>query len=351
MKRTARLSDVAKAAGVSQGTASNTFNRPDIVKPEVRARVEAAARRLGYAGPDPKGRLLRAGKVNAIGVITSEDTAYSFTDPYLRELMAGIAEVCDAHGAGVSIVSARRQTKAGWRVQSALVDGFIVSCLRVGADLVALARERQLPFVSVDLDAGPATRSVLVDDRGGAYLAAQHLLALGHRRLAVVAMELSGKGGGGPVDAERLRQVDYRFAQDRMAGYAAALAERALALEAMPILEVPYCDGARDRIAAMLAASPDVTAVLAMSDVLAVEVYAAARARGLRVPEDLSVVGFDDVPEAARQDPPLTTVAQPIREKGRRAARLVLEPEAAAQGAVLLPVQLVVRGSTAPPRS
>jgi DNA-binding LacI/PurR family transcriptional regulator len=324
------------------------FNRPDIVKADVRERVEAAARRLGYAGPDPKGRLLRAGKVNAIGVITGDATADVFTDPYLRELMAGIAEVCDAHGAGVSIVSARRQTKSGWRVQSALVDGFIVSCLRVGADLVALARERQLPFVSVDLDAGPATRSVLVDDRQGGYLAARHLLELGHRRIAIVGMGMSAEPAAA-LSVERVRLAESHFEQDRMAGYGAALAEHGLALEAMPYVEVPYCDTAADEVAALLAEHPDVTAVLAISDVLAFTVYAAARARGLHVPQDLSVVGFDDVPEAALSTPPLTTVAQPIREKGRLAAQLILAPGETTRPA-LLPVNLVVRGSTAAPR-
>ncbi len=92
MRSTAKLADVAKAAGVSAGTASNVFNRPEIVSPEVRQRVESAARRLGYTGPDPKGRLLRAGKVNAIGVVTADHTAWTFNDPFMRLVMGGIAE-------------------------------------------------------------------------------------------------------------------------------------------------------------------------------------------------------------------------------------------------------------------
>jgi DNA-binding LacI/PurR family transcriptional regulator len=106
MAKAVRLSDVAKAAGVSQGTASNVFSRPELVRPAVREKVEEAARQLGFAGPDPRGRLLRAGKVNAIGVVVSQKLKDFFDDPYNREFMAGITDVCDARGAGVSMISA-----------------------------------------------------------------------------------------------------------------------------------------------------------------------------------------------------------------------------------------------------
>jgi DNA-binding LacI/PurR family transcriptional regulator len=352
MKRTAKLSDVAKAAGVSQGTASNAFNRPEIVKPEVRERVEAAARLLGYGGPDPRGRLLRAGKVNAIGVVTGDDTAHCFTEPYVRLLMAGIAAGCDAHHAGLAIVPARLQTEAGWKIQTALVDGFIVLCLGLGDELVELARERKLPLVSIDLDTGPGTSSILIDDRRGAYLAARHLLDLGHRALAIVSIQTSPLLRLGPVEPERLRASEFRFERDRAAGYAAALEERGLALEDLKIVETPNERRAAERqVAALLEAHPEVTAVLALSDVLAFGAIDAARARGLRVPEDLSVVGFDDIAEAAACVPPLTTVAQPAVEKGRRAAQLVFEVAAAGTPRCeVLEVSLVVRGSTAPPR-
>lgn len=98
-----RLADVAKAAGVSHGTASNVFSHPEIVREEVRERVKAAADALGYTGPDPKGRLLRAGKVNAIGVATAQPLSYFFDDPFARVVMSGISEICDATGAGLSL--------------------------------------------------------------------------------------------------------------------------------------------------------------------------------------------------------------------------------------------------------
>src|SRR5258707_7247530 len=121
MAKTVKLADVARAAGVSQGTASNVFSRPEVVRPEVRKRVEASAKELGYSGPDPKGRLLRGGKVNAIGVVVSEKLTDFFDDPYNREFMAGIAEVCDERGAGVSLISAADERAVAWSIESAVV--------------------------------------------------------------------------------------------------------------------------------------------------------------------------------------------------------------------------------------
>ena len=95
LRKAATLADVAKAAGVSKGTASNVFNRPEVVRDEVRRRVRDAATSIGFRGPDPKGRLLSAGKVNAIGVATVEPLGYFFTDPFARVLMTGITEACD----------------------------------------------------------------------------------------------------------------------------------------------------------------------------------------------------------------------------------------------------------------
>jgi len=348
-KRIVKLADVARAARVSQGTASNAFSRPQLVRPEVRERVEASARRLGYAGPDPKGRLLRGGKVNAVGIVMADDTAYFFRDPFARLLLSGIAEVCDERGAGVALVSAKRRKDAAWSIQTAVVDGFIVHCLRVGDGLISLARKRQLPVVAIDLEGATGMSSVAIDDRQGAYLAARHLLELGHRKIGLLSLESAEAPRFGFIDADRLRAAEYKTERDRAAGYAAALAEHGIELDQLPIVESPNDRQAAARYAGeLLGARPETTAILAMSDVLALAAIDAARAGGLRVPQDLSVVGFDDVPDAAAADPPLTTVAQPIVEKGRLAARLIFE--GGPPRAETLPVKLIVRGSTAKPR-
>jgi DNA-binding LacI/PurR family transcriptional regulator len=348
MRRVVRLADVAKEAGVSQGTASNVFNRPELVRAEVRERVEQSALKLGYAGPDPRGRLLRAGKVNAIGFVSANDMSYLFQDPFARMLIAGIAEVCDKNGAGMALVSAGSGESAAWSVETAVVDGFIVHCLEDGDRLIGLARKRNLPFVAIDQDAGPGTSSILVDDQRGAYLAAHHVLELGHRKLGLLSMESSSDSRFGWVDAERIRTCNCKVERDRVSGYAAALEKAGISIDGLPIMEAPNDRQAAARYAGeLIDRVPDMTAILAMSDILALAAIDAARERGKRVPRDLSIVGFDDIPDAAAEDPPLTTIAQPIAEKGRRAARLIFDPGPPRRE--VLKVKLVVRGSTAPP--
>jgi DNA-binding LacI/PurR family transcriptional regulator len=348
MAKAVRLADVARAAGVSQGTASNVFSRPDVVRPEVRLRVEESARQLGYFGPDPKGRLLRGGKANAIGVVVSENLTGFFDDPYNREFMRGIAEVCDESGAGVSLISAADERALAWNIESALVDGFVLQCVEDGSRLLDLARRRKLPFVAIDLDAGPDMSTIDIDHRGGARLAAEHLLNLGHRRFGIISLEVAADGKVGPVDRARRLAAEDSVSRDRFLGYEDAFAAAGISIDAMPIME-----SSNDRetgsamAAALLATAPDITAVLAMSDILALSVMAVAKDRGIAVPHDLSVVGFDDIAEAAAASPPLTTVHQPITEKGRRAAHLIFERGAPRKE--ILPVDLVVRGSTAPP--
>ena len=203
--KAARLSDVAERAGVSKATASNVFNRPQLVRAEVRERVLAAAEAIGYAGPDPMGRLLSAGKVNAIGVATAEPLGYFFEDPFARSMMKGITETCDANGIGISLISAASEDALAWSIKSAVVDGLILFCIEDTDRLVAAARERRLPFVTLAFgDTDDSVSVVGVDDVGGARLAAEHLTGLGHRRFAILSMEF-GEEGSGRVSMERVR--------------------------------------------------------------------------------------------------------------------------------------------------
>jgi DNA-binding LacI/PurR family transcriptional regulator len=346
--RSARLIDVAERAGVSKATASNVFNRPHLVRDEVRARVLAEAKAIGYTGPDPKGRMLSAGKVNAIGVATAEPLSYFFEDPYARTMMVGISEACDASGIGISMVSAT-EDKLAWSIKSALVDGLILFCLEDTERLIAAARERRLPFVALDLgDTDQSVPAVGIDDVAGARLAAEHLAGLGHRRFAILAMEFSEQGAG-PVSLEQVEAAGYATVRDRVDGYFAALAAAGIDTGRVPIYETTMDPATVDAaLAAIFAAPEPPTALLAQSDRMAMQALEWLRDRGLSVPRDVSVVGFDGVPEAAFTDPPLTTVRQPIREIGRRAVEMIVE-HATEVRREALPVDLIVRASTAPP--
>ena len=182
----ATLEDVAKAAGVSRSTVSYAFNNPERVGRDMRLRVEEAARRLGFAGPDPRGRLLRAGKVNAIGIIAAG--AYSMASMftgYFPRFMAGVAEVCDERGASLTLVSGLVDDKT-YGIRNALVDGFILSRPH-DAELIESLTLRKLPFVVIDVDGDAHVSSVNIDARSGCRDVARHLLDLGHRRFAIMS--------------------------------------------------------------------------------------------------------------------------------------------------------------------
>jgi DNA-binding LacI/PurR family transcriptional regulator len=347
IEKFATLADVARVAGVSKGTASNVFNRPAIVREEVRERVLKAATTIGYHGPDPKGRLLSAGKVNAIGVATVQPLSTFFTDPYERVLMTSIAEECDANGIGVSLICAASGEQLAWNMRSAVVDGFILFCLHGAEPLIAQSMQRQLPFVALD-HGDESIPSIDIDNIAGARAAAAHLAELGHRRFVILAMEFS-EDGYGLATPEHIEQTTYLDTRDRVIGYRQALKEHGIDPYSAPVFET-WSD--RETVYAALeeafAAPSPPTAVLAQSDVIAFLAMDWLRERGLAVPGDVSIVGFDGVPETARTNPPLTTVQQPIAEIGRRAVRALL----ARQGERIhetLDVELLVRESTAPP--
>ncbi|RWM05957.1 MAG: LacI family DNA-binding transcriptional regulator [Mesorhizobium sp.] len=346
--RPIRLADIAKAAGVSHGTASNVFSRPEIVRQEVRERVKAVAEAMGYAGPDPKGRLLRAGKVNAIGVGTTEPLSYFFEDPFARVMMAGISQACDATGAGIALVSAQNDEKLAWNIQSALVDGFILFCIEGGPRLVELTRERRLPFVALAIGFDDDTISMIgIDNVAGSRLAARHLGELGHRRFAVLSLPFVDDSTG-LVTPERLGTALYTATRDRLAGYFEELSRFGIDTNKVPVYETGNEEtSTKAGLETIFAGAEPPTAILAMSDRMALIAIEWLTARGLKVPEDVSIVGFDGVPEGALCDPPLTTIAQPIAEIGRRAARMILDYDGAVRRETM-GVELVVRASTGP---
>ena len=349
----ATLKDVAAAAGVSRTTVSNAYNRPGKLSAPVRERVLAVARELGYPGPDPAARSLRTGRVGALGVLFTEALSFAFDDPAAVLLLRGIAQAGELADVGLTLLPAPPERRPdAVAVARAVVDGFLVYGLSDGHPSVAAALARRLPTVIVDGPDSTAGSFVGVDDRGGARQAAEHLLRLGHRRVGVLVDRVSADAYRGPVGRERREGAAFRVARLRLGGYGDALRHAGLDFQAVPVQECGGPDAASGRAgaAALLRRAGPLTAILATTDLLALGAIEAAAGRGLRVPADLSVVGFDDLPAAAGAG--LTTVRQPLAEKGRLAARLLLDLLAGAPARrVELPTALVVRGSTAtPPR-
>jgi len=349
--KTAKLSDVARAAGVSQGTVSNVFNRPQIVREEVRDHVHEVAKKLGYRGADPKGRLLRAGKVNAIGIGTVEPLGYFFKDPYARGVMAGIAEAADKAGAGISLVSAANDEALGWNIQNALVDGFILFCIEGGERLVKLTRDRGLPFIALALGVEDGSVAAIgIDNAEGGRLAAQHLVSLGHRRIAVLTMPLHPGTQSGRVSLADVERAVYITSRDRVRGYLEILARAGIDPATIPIFET---QNSKRTVSAAIDALFDggdpPTALLVQSDKAALIAIDCLKHRGLSVPADVSVIGFDGVPEGEFSTPALTTISQPMAETGRRAVAAILDGNPPLRQTLSL--ELTIRGSTSKPVS
>jgi DNA-binding LacI/PurR family transcriptional regulator len=340
-----RLRDVAARAGVSLGSASQAFGRPELVSEDVRSRVLAAADALGYAGPDPAARRLRIGRAGALGLIFSERLRYQFTDPAAPAFLGGVAQgMEDAHVGLLLIPDSRLRDQTAETVRGAAVDGFIVYSVVRNDPRVEAALSRRLPVVTVDQPRDAPTSFIGIDDRAAARLAAEHLRQLGHRRVGVLAFVTA-------LDHEGTLVLD--LSNERLAGYREGLGT-AWDESAVRTCRPNAPEPARRATRGLLESAPRPTAVLAMSDVLAIGALQAASDLGIAVPEELSVVGFDDSPAAALAAPPLTTIAQPHEEKGRLAAEWLLEeiadrrPRRRRRRAVL-PTELVVRESTGPP--
>ena len=339
------LQTIADALGVSRTTVSNAYNRPDQLAPDLRERILARARELDYAGPDPAARRLRSGRREAFGLLFTDDLGYAFTDPAAVLLLQGVARVVEDAGTALLIVPTGERHAPRELIRNAVVDGFCAYSFWDDHPALAAVLERRLNLVVVDEPYLPEHHFVGIDDRGGARDLARHVVGLGHRRVGILADRLAGDGFVGFADERRLAAATYRVTRERIAGYL----EGGVALDAatVAVQSGNSRDHGRAGAHALMDRAPDLTAVLATTDQLALGALDALRARGLDVPERVSLTGFDDVPEAAAADPPLTTVRQPLLRKGEEAGRLLVDAPAEPRR-VLLPLELVVRASTAP---
>ncbi|WP_030483709.1 LacI family DNA-binding transcriptional regulator [Nocardioides aequoreus] len=344
------LQTIADRVGVSRMTVSNAFSRPDQLSAELRARVLAAAEELGYTGPDPRARSLATGSSGSIGVLLFDSLRVAFTDDVAIAFIGAIADGLNDTGRALTLLTSTdvdRAPGAGIPARDVPLDAAIVYSCDPDAPGTHWLLKRRLPLVMVDQVHREGHAHVNIDDRGGARAAAQHLVDLGHRRIALVSFAVTGEGG--PRDVAEL-SAGY-VSRERVLGWTDALTPAGIDplvvqhLERGPVLE-------EGLVPALLDRDDPPTAVLCYSDAVAAALVTALADRGVRVPDDVSVVGYDDSPLAVRVRPALTTVRQDVVAKGRAAVAALLaqldDPDSLPAD-VVLPTELVVRDSTAPP--
>jgi DNA-binding LacI/PurR family transcriptional regulator len=329
-------------------TVSNAFNRPDQLSSALRSRILQTANELGYYAPAASGRVLRTGKSNALGLCCPDPIGHLFADPNAAEFMKGIAEVCQERQVALTILPGFADADQSSALDTVAIDGIILYAAPDSGPFLDRILRKPLPVVTVDGRRRPGFPSVTIEDRKGAREIADFVLAHGHRRCAVFGMEIGFKNHSRPVTFAQLEKAACVVTRERARGFRDAFDEYQLSTERLPCFEVFRNDAEQAYLLAHALferGGRPPTAILCMSDRLALGVMGAARACGLRIPGDISITGFDDVLGAALANPPLTTIRQPTRGKGRTAALLLLQNRSQA---IRLPVELVVRGSVGP---
>src|SRR5881628_2724704 len=330
------IRDVARVARVSVATVSRVQNNSSLVTEPTRRRVRSVATRLGYA-PHAAARSLSTSKTSSIGVLLPD-----LYGEFYAELIRGIDQTAQRHGYHLLVASShndRATIEAALQAMRGRVDGLILMSPAPGAHVPVRDLPKGFPVVLLNCNAsGKAFDSIVVANRQGAYEMVRHLVALGHKRIAMIV---------GPE-----RNFD---AAERVRGYRAAL-ERSR-IRGSRELEIPgdfTQAGGFEACRTLLAQAPRATAIFAANDAMAIGALAALAEAGVRVPADVAVAGFDDIPMARYTHPPLSTVRVDISALGERATRRLLD--AVGNGRKhhnrreTLPVTLVIRQSAPSPR-
>jgi DNA-binding LacI/PurR family transcriptional regulator len=329
------LDEVALLAGVSRATVSRVINGSPRVSPEARQAVEAAVEQLRYV-PNRMARSLVTRRTDTIAIVLSEPNTRAFSDPFFAVIVRGVSATLADTDQNLVLLTARgtrEQEKIGRYVRQGHVDGVILMSLHSDDLLPDLLTEARIPvvFSGRPLD-DRRVAYVDADNAGGAEEATRYLVEQGRRRIGTI----TGPG-------------DMIAGIDRYAGYRAALEKAGLPLRPGLVVEGDFTDaGGARAMGELLDRVPDVDAVFCASDLMAVGALRVLREAGRRVPDDVAVIGFDDISVAESADPPLTTVAQPLEEMSRLMTELLLEQIGGTEGeprVEICPTRLVRRAS------
>jgi DNA-binding LacI/PurR family transcriptional regulator len=330
--------------GVSTATVSNAFNRPDQLSAKLRERILRESSELGYNGPNFAARSLRKGESGVIAVVLADSLSYSFSDPVASQLLQGVAQVLVEKNKQMLLMSSEKDSNQQSSTES-LPDGFIFYGAPKG-DIFARVRRSGKPFIAVDFQSSDSA-SVNINNEDGAFRVAEHALKSKPDTVAVLGLRLVDSDRVGRLTEQDLELDSNEISRCRLKGYLRAAQTCQVVIQPNHIWHIPLNIPANAEIAAREALTlnplPDV--ILCMSDVIALATIRVAQSLGIDVPGTVKITGFDDIPEAQRSNPGLTTVSQQSLEKGRVAARILLDPEE--ERTVVLDTCLVIRHSCA----
>lgn len=352
-QRRPTLAMVARLAGVSVSTASLAFSGAGPVSDKTRERVMRAAGELGYLGPNPLGRQLRSGRSGIVGVVIGDQLRRSFRDPVSVQVLDGLVSTLGTHGLGVLLIPGIPATDTAEAVdplvESAAMDVAIMvwGVAPQDATLTALQR-RGVPVVigeGAEVEGAPL---VEIHDREGMAEAVRYLLALGHTRIAEISLPLDTSGRSGPLSPDRVPGAQRSPAAHRLAGFRDVI-EPAFSWETPASLVEHGRDAAMEILGTWVPSSERPTAIVAHSDFLAAGAVIGARELDLRVPDDVSIVGFDGLDLPWLSPDVLTSVHQPLAEKGAALGQAAVDLLAGAEpGIQTLDVALVPGTTTGP---
>ncbi len=334
------LQEIADKAGVSKTAASYAFNRPEQLSEETLTRILAVADELGYS-PDPVARNLRKRQTGYIGILVPQPLSLITRNPHFLAFLEGVSLACEESDMSFMLVPPLKGSLRRAIIQAA-VDGFLTVGLETFRETMQVLQHRDIPFVMVDSEPVEGIACVNTDDKDGAYQAMRHVLERGHENIAILGIR-SGVFGHYDEYVGTLRR--------RIDGYQRALNEAGLSLKnrAVRLIECECdSDGGYEVLHHLWSLKRRPTAIVAMADVIALGALRAAHELGVSVPEELALVGYDDIPASGLVCPPLTTVQQPTVEKGRMAVQTLVEllqqSDPVARH-IVLPVMLIERKS------
>jgi DNA-binding LacI/PurR family transcriptional regulator len=338
------MKTLAHQLGVSVTTVSNAYSKPDRLSTELRDQILATAKELGYCGPSAAGRALRSGKTDVCGYLMHRELTQAFSDPYSVIFLAGLCEGVERFGASVLLLRAPGDEETRTQLfQRAAIDSLVAAGASLDSPVVQPLLQRGVRVVGTQV--APDGDWVAINDGKAGRLVGEHLATLGHQRVVILGSGCDSEDVeefAYSPDALDPRLKDGMYESERIRG----IREKMPDAEIRIVLAPHYSrQSGRDAAAEVLDRPDRPTAIVALSDVLALGVWDAATERGLVPGQDLSITGFDDLPDCAFLG--ITTVSQPIAEKGRLAGRLAMDPDYP-QRQITLPIHLVVRSSTGP---